>query len=92
MPPVAGGGWEADFAEAVLLKAKAQLEGISALQEERVVRVVQGEESCGSTRWMRMPICAGTRCAGCCGFRDAQPASCMCRSEPFLSPCPPAGR
>ena len=41
--PVAGGGWEADFAEAVLLKAKAQLEGISAPQEERVVRVVQGE-------------------------------------------------
>lgn len=38
---VAGGGWEADFAEAVLQKAEAQLKQISAPQEERVVRVVQ---------------------------------------------------
>ncbi len=41
---VAGGGWEADFAEAVLQKAKAQLERISAPEEDRVVRVVQGEK------------------------------------------------
>lgn len=42
--PVAGGGWEADFAEAVLQKARAQLEGIGAPEEERIVRVVRGEK------------------------------------------------
>lgn len=41
---VAGGGWEADYAEAVLQKAKAQLERIRTPQEDRIVRVVRGEE------------------------------------------------
>lgn len=41
---VAGGGWEADFAEAVLLKAKAMLEAVEAPQTERLVRVMMGEE------------------------------------------------
>lgn len=41
---VAGGGSEADFAEAVLLKAKAMLEAVGAPQTERLVRVTIGDE------------------------------------------------
>lgn len=41
---IVGGGWEADFAEAVLLKAKARLEQAYAPQEERVIRIVKGDQ------------------------------------------------
>lgn len=41
---IVGGGWEADFAEAVLLKAKARLDQVNAPQEERVVRIVNGDQ------------------------------------------------
>jgi hypothetical protein len=41
---VAGGGWEADYAEAVLLKAKVMLEATAAPQTERLVRVMIGDE------------------------------------------------
>lgn len=41
---VAGGGWEAEFAEKVLLKAKAMLEQVETAQEERQVQVVAGDQ------------------------------------------------
>lgn len=41
---VSGGGWEADYAEQVLLKAKAMLEAVQAPQTERLVRVMLGEQ------------------------------------------------
>ena len=44
---LAGGGWEADFAETVLHTAKTRLEQIGAPQEERVVRVMKGEKELG---------------------------------------------
>ncbi|MFN8640999.1 MAG: N-acetylmuramoyl-L-alanine amidase [Candidatus Binatia bacterium] len=40
---VVGGGTEADFAEKVLLKAKAMLEGVATAPGPRTVRVMQGE-------------------------------------------------
>ena len=40
--PVLGGGWEADYAEAVLEKAKVLLGEITALPVEREIQVVQG--------------------------------------------------
>lgn len=42
--PVVGGGWEADYAEAVLDKARLTLERVVAPVEERIVRVVQGDK------------------------------------------------
>lgn len=39
-----GGGWEADFAEAVLIKAKELLEEVAAPPEERQVRVMKGDQ------------------------------------------------
>ncbi len=41
---VQGGGWEADYAEKVLDKAKTMLEEIVNPQEEREIRVVRGEQ------------------------------------------------
>jgi len=41
---VAGGGWEADYAEQVLLKAQSLLEAVEAPREEREIRVVAGDE------------------------------------------------
>jgi hypothetical protein len=41
---VAGGGSEADYAEAVLLKAKAMLEAVAEPQTERRVRVMIGDD------------------------------------------------
>ena len=41
---VVGGGTEADFAEQVLLKAKAMLEAITAPETERRVRVMRGDQ------------------------------------------------
>lgn len=41
---VYGGGWEAEYAEAVLEKARAMLEGIDRPQEQREIRVLQGDE------------------------------------------------
>lgn len=40
---LAGGGTEADYAEKVLIRAKAMLEEISAPEEEREIRVVAGD-------------------------------------------------
>lgn len=40
---VVGGGWEADYAEQVLLKAQAMLEGIVEPQREREIQVVAGD-------------------------------------------------
>jgi hypothetical protein len=41
---VVGGGWEADYAEQVLLKAKAMLEQVEAPQEEREIQIVAGDK------------------------------------------------
>ena len=41
---VYGGGFEAEYAEAVLEKARTMLEEIETLQEEREIKVVQGDE------------------------------------------------
>lgn len=41
---VVGGGWEADYAEGVLEKAKAILEKIERPQEQREIRVMQGAQ------------------------------------------------
>jgi hypothetical protein len=41
---VLGGGWEADFAEAVLNKTKDLLEKIEELPQEREIKVVRGDE------------------------------------------------
>ncbi len=41
---VVGGGWEADYAEQVLLKAQAMLEEVVAPQREREIQVFAGEE------------------------------------------------
>ncbi len=41
---VAGGGWEADYAEQVLLKAKVMLEQVEAPQEERQIQIVAGDK------------------------------------------------
>lgn len=41
---VAGGGWEADYAEAVLLKTQVLLEAIEGPQVTRDIRVVQGDQ------------------------------------------------
>jgi len=41
---IAGGGWEADYAEQVLLKAQAMLEAVEAPQEAREIQVVAGEK------------------------------------------------
>ena len=41
---VHGGGWEADYAEAVLEKAKALIEGIEQPQQQREIRVLKGDE------------------------------------------------
>jgi hypothetical protein len=42
--PLVGGGWEADYAEQVLFKAKALLEDVIEPQREREIRVMAGEE------------------------------------------------
>jgi hypothetical protein len=42
--PVVGGGTEAEFAEKVLLKAETMLQGVTAPEEERHLRVLHGEE------------------------------------------------
>jgi hypothetical protein len=41
---VVGGGWEADYAEQVLLRAKSLLEAVVAPQEEREIRIVAGDK------------------------------------------------
>lgn len=41
---VHGGGVEADYAEAVLEKAREMIEKVDALQEQREINVVQGDE------------------------------------------------
>lgn len=41
---IQGGGWEADYAESVLEKAKALIEGIEQPQEQREIRVLQGDQ------------------------------------------------
>jgi len=41
---VAGGGWEAEYAEQVLLKAQAMLEDVVEPQREREIQVVAGDE------------------------------------------------
>ncbi len=41
---VCGGGWEADYAEAVLNKTQALLEEVEAVQEERLVQVMDGDK------------------------------------------------
>ena len=41
---VAGGGWEADYAEGVLLEAQALLEAVAGPQREREIQVVAGDE------------------------------------------------
>ncbi len=40
---VYGGGWEADYAEAVLQRTQALLEEVEAVQEERQLRVLEGD-------------------------------------------------
>lgn len=41
---LAGGGWEAEFAEKVLLKAKAMLEQVVSLETGRRIRVMKGDK------------------------------------------------
>ncbi len=41
--PVLGGGWEADYAEAVLTKASSLLEALEQPQLQRAIRVLEGE-------------------------------------------------
>lgn len=41
---VYGGGWEANYAELVLKKAKTMLEAIERPEEQREIRVLQGDE------------------------------------------------
>ena len=40
---VVGGGWEAEFAEAVLQKAKLKIEAVTQSPEARTIRVMQGD-------------------------------------------------
>jgi len=42
--PVYGGGWEADYAEEVLNRAKQMLETVDQPQEQREIRVIKGNE------------------------------------------------